>query len=63
SLTFVPEPPLDGADLARRAQREPSRYVILPSGKVGIIVPSENEDDRTFLRAVRHEVGQLRAVN
>ncbi len=63
SMTFIADPPLDGVDLARRAQREPNRYVLLPSGKVGVIVPSEGTDDRTFLRAVRHEVGQLRVAN
>ncbi|MEM6731054.1 MAG: hypothetical protein AAF658_05835, partial [Myxococcota bacterium] len=62
SLSFVPEPPVDGRDLALRAQREPQRYVILPSGKVGIMAPTVPEGDREFLRVVRHEVGQLKTT-
>ncbi|MEO1170516.1 MAG: transcription-repair coupling factor [Myxococcota bacterium] len=62
SVSFVPEPRVDSGDLARRAQREPHRYVVTPSGKLGIIVTGAERGDRAFLRTVRHEVGQLKVA-
>ncbi|MEM6533194.1 MAG: hypothetical protein AAF654_11245 [Myxococcota bacterium] len=62
SVSFVPEPLVDSADLVRRAQREPHRYVVTPSGKLGIIVTGAQSGDREFLRVVRHEVGQLKVA-
>ncbi|MEL6339318.1 MAG: transcription-repair coupling factor [Myxococcota bacterium] len=60
SVSFVADPALDRADLARRAQREPNRYRLLPSGKLGIIVDAPESTDLEFLRLVRHEVGLLK---
>ncbi len=59
-MSFVADPALDRADLARRAQREPNRYRLLPSGKLGIIVDAPESTDLEFLRLVRHEVGLLK---
>lgn len=62
-LAFIPEAPLDRDDLAKKLQREPARYRLLPSGRLQINVDlpagSTNAD---LLRTIRHEVGLLKAA-
>jgi transcription-repair coupling factor (superfamily II helicase) len=59
-LTFVPEPPLDNAVVAKWVQRQPSTYRILPSGRLVITVPlGRDPSPQGFLRRVREEVGAL----
>jgi hypothetical protein len=63
-VAFAPDAPVDRADLARRLQEEPTRYRLLPSGRLAITAPLPLGADlapRQVLRHVREELGALRA--
>ena len=63
SLAFVPEAPVDRADLVQRCQSAPSQYRLLPSGRLAIILPGQKADDVSgLLRHIRMAVGELRTV-
>ena len=62
-LSFVPEAPLDRDDLAKKLQREPQRYRLLPSGRLQITVDlPPGSTDADLLRVIRHEVGLMKAT-
>ncbi|MEZ0311099.1 MAG: TRCF domain-containing protein, partial [Myxococcota bacterium] len=62
-LSFVAEAPLDRDDLAKKLQREPQRYRLLPSGRLQITVDMPpGSTDADLLRVIRHEVGLLKAT-
>lgn len=64
SLTFVDDPPLDRGDLVQRAEREPNRYRLLASGKLGIIVSAScATTSLELVRIVRHEIGRLKGLS
>jgi transcription-repair coupling factor (superfamily II helicase) len=59
-LTFMPDPPLDHRELTGRLQREPTRYRLLPSGRLMVTASIDpNATPAIFLAAVRQEVGTL----
>jgi transcription-repair coupling factor (superfamily II helicase) len=61
-LTFIAAAPIDREDLVQRCQREPDRYRLLASGRFAITVEAPGSGGTlAFLRAVREQIGQLRA--
>jgi len=61
-LTFLTEAPLDRENIVWRCQKNPYQYRLLPSGRLAITLEIKDNDNATFLRTVRHELGQLKTL-